>query len=746
MSDPRGTRNPYLGVALSAALFAALTLYVFSPIARCLGDCMVDYVGLRGPALGTLELTDARLNTWILGWVQHALGTSPTALFDANAFYPVRNALTQSEHLLSMAVLTLPIRLFTSNALFVHQVALMLSTLLLALTTFALVRWLTGSNFASFIAGASAALMPWRLSELAHVQLLNAQWMPLVWLYLGRILYGDRGRRDAMWLSIVLSLQLLSSFYLAYQVLLSSAVLILVLWTQTPVQRAAAVSLARACAAPLALLVLVAVPYIRWSIGPGFHALGVLPDSISPAEALSMIRPQLAAGFTSERPFPTSYEIPLAVFGMALLAFLPSRRPADAELTRRCRAFTWALGAVCFASFIVMLGRELHVGTFTLKLPAHWASLVVPGFAYLRCPLRGAIPIGVAFPVLAGVGVARLDRHIGGRGASGLRLGAVRAVLVAAFVVSLPTGTIPARDGWRGARQRNPGYRALAALPPGPVIEIPWPLQPQHDIVSASQYLLASTLHWRPLANGTSGYVPASYPLLRQIAAGLPAPSALRGVQDLANVRWIVVHLDALDAEQRAAWRDADRSGTLHRVHIDASTWIFEIPDSERAGRFTEALIAPDARATTFAGLPRAPLELPPPAGALRVGAPLSFTFAGGLAIPELVDVEIANASAHPWPGLDVQTEGLVRLRYAFLTADGAEVLAGTAALAADLPPHARVELRVPVTPPTRAGAFRLRVDLVQRLGDEERALPIPAVELRAEVQERALPSPANAR
>ena len=31
----------------------------------------------------------------------------------------------------------------------------MLSTLLLALTTFALVRWLTGSTFASFVAGAA---------------------------------------------------------------------------------------------------------------------------------------------------------------------------------------------------------------------------------------------------------------------------------------------------------------------------------------------------------------------------------------------------------------------------------------------------------------------------------------------------------------------------------------------------------------------------------------------------------------
>ena len=89
---------PRWGTILSAAAFAALALYLFLPIARCLDECMVDYVALRGAELGTIELTDARLNTWILAWVQRALLADPTALFDANAFYPVPDALTQSEH------------------------------------------------------------------------------------------------------------------------------------------------------------------------------------------------------------------------------------------------------------------------------------------------------------------------------------------------------------------------------------------------------------------------------------------------------------------------------------------------------------------------------------------------------------------------------------------------------------------------------------------------------------------------
>lgn len=737
MAASRLSRNQHPGAVLGALLFAALTLYLFLPVARCLDDCMVDYVALRGSKVGTVELTDARLNSWILGWVQHALLTDPTALFDANAFYPVRGALTQSEHLLSVAVLTLPIRLFTSNALLAHQLAIMLSTLLIAITTSALVRWLTGSAFASFVAGATAALMPWRMSELAHVQLLNAQWMPLVWLYLGRILAGEGGRRDALWLSLALSLQLLSSFYLAYQVLLSGIVLSLVLCTQVPVRSGAAASLARAGAAPLALLVLVAVPYLRWSAGPGFHAIGAVPDSISPDEALAMIWPRLAVGTDSGQPFPISYAIPLAAFAMALVAIAPSRRASDAETSRRGRAFAWALCGVCFACFALMLGRELRIGATSVALPAQLASLVVPGFAYLRAPLRWAIPIGVAFPVLAGIGIARLEA-LARVGASGrIRRGAVCAAIFLAFAVSLASTPIPARDGWQGLRERRRGYRALAALPPGPVIEIPWPLQPQHDIVTASAYLLASTTHWRPLANGTSGYVPASYLLFRQIAQGLPEESALRDVQQLADVRWIVVHLDALDAARRTAWAAAARSGRLRRVHADGATWIFEIPDWERGGRFMEALVAPRARTTTFAGLSRAPLERADSVGDLTVTATPSFEFAGDLSIPTPVELVIANRSKRAWPGLDVQTEGLVRLRYAFSTADGDEVLTETAALAADLPAHSTRALRVPIAPPARAGSFRLRLDLIQRLGAEHRALPIEPVERVVEVRAR---------
>jgi hypothetical protein len=133
--------------------------------------------------------------------------------------------------------------------------------------------------------------------------------------------------------------------------------------------------------------------------------------------------------------------------------------------------------------------------------------------------------------------------------------------------------------------------------------------------------------------------------------------------------------------------------------------------------------------------LPRAPLEPRRVAGSLAVESAGPFRLAGDLRIPERVSLRVSNDGDDPWPGLDVQTEGLVRLRYAFLAADGNAVLTDTAALAADLPSRATRTLRVPIAPPARAGAYRLRLDLVQRLGDLDHRLPIDAVELSVEVQ-----------
>ena len=82
-----------------------------------------------------------------------------------------------------------------------------------------------------------ALFMPWRSMELAHLQLLGAHWFPLIWLLVMRILVGEGGRRDGFALSLVLSLQLLSSYYVAYTLTFNRALFVVLVCLQVGLRR-----------------------------------------------------------------------------------------------------------------------------------------------------------------------------------------------------------------------------------------------------------------------------------------------------------------------------------------------------------------------------------------------------------------------------------------------------------------------------------------------------------------------------
>jgi hypothetical protein len=62
-------------------------------------------------------LGDPLLNTWILAWDVHALTTPPVTLFDANIFYPARDALAYSENMLGVLPVFAPVYWLTGSYL-----------------------------------------------------------------------------------------------------------------------------------------------------------------------------------------------------------------------------------------------------------------------------------------------------------------------------------------------------------------------------------------------------------------------------------------------------------------------------------------------------------------------------------------------------------------------------------------------------------------------------------------------------
>ncbi|HSP92189.1 MAG TPA: hypothetical protein VLN08_14840, partial [Vicinamibacterales bacterium] len=131
------------------------------------------------------DLGDSVLNMWILQWgADHwlrFLGGDFGAFrgyFHANIFYPEPLTLAYSEHLTAQVLQILPVYGLTGNIVLSYNLLFLSTFVLSGLGTFLLVRELTGSARAGFVAGLLFAFAPYRIGQFSHLQVLSSQWMP----------------------------------------------------------------------------------------------------------------------------------------------------------------------------------------------------------------------------------------------------------------------------------------------------------------------------------------------------------------------------------------------------------------------------------------------------------------------------------------------------------------------------------------------------------------------------------------
>ena len=143
--------------------------------------------GLAGDVPG--DLGDSLLNMWILGWGAEQvprLLTGQISLHDywnANIFHPEPVTLGFSEHLFGEVIQILPVYWLTGNLILCYNLLFLSSFALSGLGMYLLVRDLMGGGRqfspAAFVAGMIFAFVPFRIAQVAHIQSLHAQWMPL---------------------------------------------------------------------------------------------------------------------------------------------------------------------------------------------------------------------------------------------------------------------------------------------------------------------------------------------------------------------------------------------------------------------------------------------------------------------------------------------------------------------------------------------------------------------------------------
>jgi len=700
----------WLEVAVVLGLFAAVTILVFWPAATHLGSFVFA-------TPGALQ-ADGYLITWILAWDVHSLTSAPSALFDANIFYPARGVLAGSEHMLGHLPLFAPVYLLTDNPVLAIQFTRLAAVLLCGVSMYALLRHWGVSCFAAFFGGFVYAFCPTRTLTIHALQLVEVGYLPLAILYLDRVL--DRGLlRDAVLLTVFLSLQMLCSFYLAYIALIAVAV-----------YAAGSLWLRRCAGVPshwsLALLSLAAVGVVVVATSLPYAARGEIPaydDSV-----LTTFSAGLWSTYMARPEFARSARLGMAYVGIVPGLCLVAAVWAMARGGARRRAVIAAL-AVGVAMYVMALGPSLVIGDWRVPLPYKLAGFVIPGFSSMRVPLRFTFGFVFAMAALAGLGLqailhwAHLDRR---------KLAAGGVTLAAVLATAVDYGHFEYTPALRPMTTRAdlpPVYRRLGDLERGPVLELPTAVQGEDSfrgLDREARYAYLSTFHWDPLLNGYTGYAPRSAAIVKHIAKLLPDARALGLLRRMTGLRTVIVHLDELAAGDRAKWR---HPAGLDRLGIYGGDVLFALATRAPVD-LVDALISGPVAGQTVLGNSVVQLVASERRGRIeRIDELASSVALAGLPMP--LRLRVTNESKSLWPVLTGAGDTPVQLEYRWLV--GSRVVRrGRLALPYDLAAGHRVRVIGGVPAPRRAAIYDLELALMQGEHEFAGTLSLGDVDVRS--------------
>lgn len=483
--------------------------------------------------LRVMDAGDSAFFAWEIGWTVHALASDPAQLPHANIFHPHRYTLGMDEPVFGTTVLALPIAAFTRDAVLLYNLVRLLTFLFSALTAYWLARELGAGEGIALLAGALFAFSPIRTDQIAHLSILGTQWWPLVLLFAIRFARGGKAR-DALLAAAAFVLAFLACGYhglIAFAVL--PPTLLVLFWGRWDRLRAGAL------AGALAALALLPVYLMHErALGPERYARSTAEtvqyaasvESFLSTSAWNRVYGELTDPFRRVGPnnlFPGLVVPALVVVGALALA-RRKERPSREAL---------ALTVLLIGGMLVALGPRVRAFGHDLG-PGPWALLrSLPLFQMIRVTSRAGVFVALPLVMLAAMALTRLRPRP-------LVLAALSlAALAETLVVPIP---IPQWSKLVDTRKDPPAvYRWLAAQPGRePIVELPmldvYGLE-RRPAFHESVYMVYSTLHFRPLANGYAGIEPRDYVRLRELARGFPSPESLQALRAV-GVRGVIVH------------------------------------------------------------------------------------------------------------------------------------------------------------------------------------------------------------
>ena len=478
-------------------------------------------IGMTWPLLSPTahvvpDSDDAYFSVWRMAWFAHQLPRDPLHLFDANIFHPTPDTLALSDAMLLVSAIGAPAIWSGFNFSTVHNLLLGAAFISSMWFGFLLVRDLTRSAPAAWIAALIFGFAPYRLAHIGHLELQWVLWMPLSLWLLHRMVAEPTARR-ALGLGSAVAAQTLCSIY--YGVFLSLylvvAAAILLALKSAPRRRVITI-------APLALLPLLVViliygpPYSQSRDRYGPRQLSeIIEYSATPRDLLRVpphnrLRGSADSGLAPDERslYPGTVAIVLAA-----AAFVP---PVSST--------SWMYLALTGVSIDGALGMNGVVFPVLQR--------VAPPLTSLRSPARFGALMLLSLAVLAGIGTARIMTA----------RPRITAMLVAVATAGCIIEYWSAPIGVRAYRQSpTEAHLWLSGQPPGTVVlEMP---VPRNDALwlYETAYLIRSIHHWQPLVNGYSGFAPEGYRATLESLQGFPDDRSIERLREL-NVRFVLIN------------------------------------------------------------------------------------------------------------------------------------------------------------------------------------------------------------
>ncbi len=537
---------------------AVFLLYVL--LAIILTYPLIFYFGKAVPTGAWLHY-DAFLNIWILSWVQHILLSHPLNLFNANIFYPAPHSLALSEHLLGNALLVFPIKIFSDNVIIQYNFLFLLVIVLSGFGCYLLFYHLTGKKFSAIFAGCLFAFVSTRFRYIQLIQIQSTQWIPFILLFFLKFMEKRRWRY-AFLFTLFLFLNFITSIYISliFMVGFSVMLLYLILFNRKDILNMDVLK------KTLPLLIIIAIPlYFFYLPYKELYYSQVYTNYDLRAEEVMKNSASIKAYF--------SYFLQLTA-----LKSIPSITSSQGLFPGIVVSFLFILGVYRMFKIQDILIRRFFVslliaGTFSFLLslgrnfPLYMVFMeIIPFLPAIRVPERFSVFLIFVLSILAGLGFDGIKRRI------------VMAIITVLFFTEnliVPVTLTPVTD----IINPEPVYLYLRDQPDAPaVLELPMPSETE-EIYLEVKYTISSILHWKPIANGYSGYFPQSYHKIREaVFRGFPKRETLLFLKDY-GIKLIVVHTEYFKSEIWKALSKFIDESPLIPVADFGSDKVYKIPD-----------------------------------------------------------------------------------------------------------------------------------------------------------------------